>query len=447
LSEKEYTIEFDSLIDSLKQLITKIFTAIDDSILIEFRDTKFHIPVSIKSEVINIETLLETSLIEEYLSSLKQNYRIEDNSILYNDNYYENLLLGEIYYEIFSFESTDEGFDLFTLNDKENNIVYEISPVSNEYFILILKNIVSIIENFKPNTAYRLTYPYYITKTNRNKYLEKFGLLTNLRVLFNSIKIRTGNIKDLTKKKKLANSFCFKLSTSIDQSFILSKNLSKIYAKYLGSFSADYDILVPKKMFNEDLIYYYQMGLSSQLPVLQYLFYYLVIEYYFEKTFSEEWIKHFKDRINDPNFKRNEDNNIKILMEEIYSKFNYRPKSIDEQKALELILEKFVDIEKLKENIEIFDKSYFEYLKNNMPSFALKNPKIKNECLIDFCKSNVFARLAKRIYLIRNSIVHSKESFENKFKPFEDEEELSEEIPLIRLIAEDVILNSGEDIK
>ncbi|MCE7744006.1 MAG: hypothetical protein GPJ52_02605 [Candidatus Heimdallarchaeota archaeon] len=53
----------------------------------------------------------------------------------------------------------------------------------------------------------------------------------------------------------------------------------------------------------------------------------------------------------------------------------------------------------------------------------------------------------RRIYAIRNSIVHSKDTSEARFKPFTDEEELTKEIPLIRLIAEEVIHNSAEKLE
>jgi len=80
-----------------------------------------------------------------------------------------------------------------------------------------------------------------------------------------------------------------------------------------------------------------------------------------------------------------------------------------------------------------------------MVSFALDEKDDYKLFLIDLKNKNVFERIARRIYTIRNSIVHSKETYTSRFRPFENEEELIKEIPLIRLIAEDIIINSGKD--
>ena len=63
----------------------------------------------------------------------------------------------------------------------------------------------------------------------------------------------------------------------------------------------------------------------------------------------------------------------------------------------------------------------------------------------------IYKNLKERIYKTRNAIVHSKASVENTvsnnyYKPFKDDVELEKEIPLMRAIAEQIIINTAEEI-
>jgi hypothetical protein len=78
------------------------------------------------------------------------------------------------------------------------------------------------------------------------------------------------------------------------------------------------------------------------------------------------------------------------------------------------------------------------YLQNNKVKFA-------NADKLD--DSNIYNTLAKRIYSIRNSLVHSKEGEKPIFEPFsKHEEELRKEIPLIKLLSEQIIIKSSDII-
>lgn len=55
--------------------------------------------------------------------------------------------------------------------------------------------------------------------------------------------------------------------------------------------------------------------------------------------------------------------------------------------------------------------------------------------------------MAKRIYFTRNSLVHSKSGKnQERYKPYKDESELKKEIPLVKAIAELIIINSSKII-
>lgn len=66
-------------------------------------------------------------------------------------------------------------------------------------------------------------------------------------------------------------------------------------------------------------------------------------------------------------------------------------------------------------------------------------------------EKEIYADLKNRIYDTRNAIVHSKASAEidkvnSYYDPFEDAKDLSKEIPLMRAIAEQIIINTAEEI-
>ncbi len=56
----------------------------------------------------------------------------------------------------------------------------------------------------------------------------------------------------------------------------------------------------------------------------------------------------------------------------------------------------------------------------------------------------IITQLAKRIYYTRNSLVHSKGGKNNeRYRPYENEKELQKEIPLVKAVAELIIINSS----
>ena len=59
----------------------------------------------------------------------------------------------------------------------------------------------------------------------------------------------------------------------------------------------------------------------------------------------------------------------------------------------------------------------------------------------------IIKRLSQRIYSVRNAIVHSKDCDKLRYQPFNNDDELRKEIPLIKSIAEIVIINTAEIAK
>lgn len=93
----------------------------------------------------------------------------------------------------------------------------------------------------------------------------------------------------------------------------------------------------------------------------------------------------------------------------------------------------------MRTRIESIDSEALQYYKENKVSFS-------NAPTIGWSDNQgVITQIAKRIYFTRNSLVHSK-SGKNKerYKPYKDEKQLQKEIPLMKAVAELIIINSSK---
>ena len=60
--------------------------------------------------------------------------------------------------------------------------------------------------------------------------------------------------------------------------------------------------------------------------------------------------------------------------------------------------------------------------------------------------STVIAALSRRIYATRNAVVHSKDGGKPKYVPFRHDSVLAQELPLMRLVAEEIVISSSSTV-
>ena len=125
----------------------------------------------------------------------------------------------------------------------------------------------------------------------------------------------------------------------------------------------------------------------------------------------------------------------------------------EEKNGLLLCLKKLVpDLEQLKSNIEDIDQNAIVYYRDNPIPFASikdeNNDSSNDKVRINFSDSPeaIYANIRNRVYLVRNAIAHSKEGAYLRYEPFKHDKELQKEIPLIRAISEEIIINSSKDL-
>lgn len=109
-----------------------------------------------------------------------------------------------------------------------------------------------------------------------------------------------------------------------------------------------------------------------------------------------------------------------------------------------LCLKKYItDVEELKNSISAIDPLAIDYYENNDVSFADEGTRINFNDISD----GIYAVIRNRVYSVRNAIVHSKEGERLRYEPFKHDKDLSKEIPLIRAVSEEIIINSAKSLE
>ena len=115
----------------------------------------------------------------------------------------------------------------------------------------------------------------------------------------------------------------------------------------------------------------------------------------------------------------------------------------NEKNGLLLCLKRYIpDPSILKASIDRIDSTAIEYYRTTLVPFA-DDGKIIN---FDEDQEKIYVAIRDRIYATRNAIVHSKHGERLRYEPFKHDKHLGKEIPLIRAVAEEIIITSADSI-
>lgn len=156
------------------------------------------------------------------------------------------------------------------------------------------------------------------------------------------------------------------------------------------------------KLYNQDLLDFYRIASEVNFTPFKYLSYYHILEYYSEKII----IKELKEKLIESYTKKDFDQKIdKYLLENIQTiKSKGNTKEIH---SLRKILSKYGRIDEIIKFLE--QSNLIEYFSKDLIIDSELNHKFPK---VNFTGNDIPLSIAKRIYKIRNSIVHSKsESF------------------------------------
>lgn len=256
--------------------------------------------------------------------------------------------------------------------------------------------------------------------------------------------------KDIAKNRieQFLKSYLFNISYESKVSYKILNNdgaITKRANYIIKSNKVSTEIAPRNKLYKVPALDKYQMALSSDNPVVQFLGYYNVLEYFSGEVQLEKLVKLIKIKLSDKNFSLYDNKDIVAIINTVK---NNNQESIrgKEQDYIELTLKNYVIINNLVKRL----KSNELYMNG---SNQINKVEFSDGVKVDFTKDKetVFKSLASRIYRTRNAIVHSKsndyQSKERKiYNYFDNEQELLDEIPLMKAIAEEIIINTAEDL-
>ena len=422
-------MEWDEFIDKVKFILRRFNKEFnidysEDSISYIVGEKSFEFS---KSDYNNINNDAMKSDLSQFTVSNNNSYEV----IIYQTNKMIRRLLP------YKFE---ERIISTNIKDSMNNIEYKFQEISDVMVWNIIKEI--DLESLKR------TFMIFPPRLREDEGENFFNLL---RVCFrNPYSLIVSYNKDIDKNKlnDYINSFLFNFCYNYGYSFRIMNSLDELlnirYRNKNSSYKSE-ELDAPRLLYKQDLTEQYHMAVSSEDPFVQFIGFYHIMEYFYEEIYKEGVVNNVKEILLDPGFSTKRKKDIMKLVDLINKK---RTESTvgSELEALELTLRKYIDIEKIIEKLNEIDKDIIEYYKNNKVNFS-------NGDAIDLIgdKKHIFKKLANRVYKTRNSLVHSKsnEVRSNErgiYKPFKDSKALLKEIPLLKVISEEIIIKSASEL-
>ena len=368
---------------------------------------------------------------DEIVSKIKTNSSI-DNYILFLPNHIEVAITEQGHSNQISFRTMVRRYKK-DLKIEQHDMCMEIESASNLYVIAIICSY-ALTDKIDKRLKYRL---------------QDLSDIYNLESFCNHSGIPTVKLHSSTniapqKANLMIQAYLFNIAYKYDIAITL-----------IGEFDNEALLrrkinregqLFPYKTYVPALIKYYNQGLSSNISFAQYLAFYHVVEFFFQLVSEEELFQDIQNYITRPNFSPYSRSEIKSFYKMIKRKYlNQKDNDVlDERTSLLLCLKKYiVDLNSLKTTILSIDPKALDYYTSYEVPFADDGVKIN----FDSLPNDIYCAIQKRVYSVRNAIVHSKEGDKRRYEPFKHDIELAREIPLIRAVAEEIIINSGAQLK
>ena len=333
--------------------------------------------------------------------------------------------------------------------DKENHLTYELSSPSPRMIVAILKY--AITKNNDIINEIR-------SRTRRSYWLRERSMKDNsLWFLYESIIPRYISLKMIPESGysldridgiTMCTSFSFNYAYNLGRVIYQTDNVEDIYNLYSSGRvrrGKSEEMEPPKKKFIPELVSFYLRATSGDSRDYQFLSYYHILEFFFVKVFLDSVVAQIRGELTHPSFSYKRDKDIKGLYNKVKKvvRESSVQSGINESESLKLTLKKFVpDLLRVRDNLNGVSTTIVDFLKTETGPFS------KNTINFDIPDLDlVYANIAGRIYSTRNAIAHSKETdTKEKFIPFKHDGELLNEVLLIRIVAEEVIINSSKDL-
>jgi hypothetical protein len=199
---------------------------------------------------------------------------------------------------------------------------------------------------------------------------------------------------------------------------------------------------LPLKKIQYDVpaIRFYKRGVGTDDPYIQFISFYHVLEYYFINVSDRILYNRLSRVFVDPAFRP-----VPRHLDKVILAVEDHKRTNDETEMLKNVIASFVD-----------EGDVIEFINHHEDRIKSKIYSDKNECFgeelekITLREGHVFGLLAKRIKTIRNTLVHLSDRYDRKERYLpgpEADRVLLRGIPLLRFIAERVIIATAESLE
>jgi hypothetical protein len=192
----------------------------------------------------------------------------------------------------------------------------------------------------------------------------------------------------------------------------------------------------PRRTYNPKLLKYHRLGVSTDSVVLAFLSFYNIVEYFFYTVSEQKLRTCMGGAISTPSFSPSNTDQL----HELITLMRDHDKARNEREMLKAVITEYfvhTEVKRWVTKHEADNGTYFTSTQDLFGTRKKLNP--SPETVID--------DVVDRIYHIRCALVHNKDGGGAVFEPYSQHDEIvSKEIPLIRYIAEQMIVRSGTDI-
>lgn len=192
---------------------------------------------------------------------------------------------------------------------------------------------------------------------------------------------------------------------------------------------------MPSAEFAGDVVQLYQLGMSSRMPVLQFWAFYQVLEYFFVRVSDEHLHQSLATRLRDPRFKP-----TSAQLDRVVQDVLDHLETVDTLTMLANVLEKYVDEDVLIQ----FIKAYERHI--GQEHYTKRRRLFGEDLQVKLSRGTVLENVARTILAIRQMLIYSPDRFSRTARNvgFDQlSETLKPEIPLMKFLAERVIIGSA----
>lgn len=376
----------------------------DDRIIVSLRDCKYFISID---------------EIKTYQAYSEQIINDPETAIYYPGHYEHYIQIAESLSTRFLANRRGD----IKLEAPDESIKIDISDPSSNFLF-------SIFQNGKKELRRYLMHPFGREQNDPKPWTE---MLRGFKTVKVQVDKDSKFYTDKNKMKQIAEAGLFHIAFGNSICYNLALKFERDHY-FLGRRREE--VQFPRRTYTSDLLSYYNLALSSDSLMLGYIALYKILEYFFPSATENALHKRMTDKLVSPDFTHTKPKQLRDLAK-VIRQFDQR---MDEQRMLSTVIETFFTSNELIDWVAEYEAIEEKY-------YSIPKKVLGETFTLDLNPEKIASSLAKRIYHIRNVLVHNKEDEPYRFIPFSGEESaLTKEIPIVMFLAEQLIIKTGKDL-